>query len=83
MPATHGNIDLEHQIIDRRKRAFKAALLIGGNSQGDWARRHEINETEVSNVLAGRRQNPIVLGLIYKEIERFRKAASTYMAEAL
>lgn len=83
MQQKHGLSALDRQVVEHRRRAFRAALELGGNTQSSWAVRHGLNDTSISNVLSGRRQSPHILGLIYKEIDRARKIAPTYMAEAL
>lgn len=58
------------ELLERRKRAFMAALTVQGETQLSWSARHKIDQSDVSKTLAGRIFNARILGLIYIEIER-------------
>lgn len=71
MRVRHGSeAAVPRELLERRKRAFMAALTLRGDTQSSWAARHKIDQGEVSRTLSGRGHSARVLGLIYLEIER-------------
>lgn len=64
--------------IEARKRKFMAALALQDETRLSWATKHNLDQSDVSKILAGKRGNARILGLIYQEIE---KAWGTLMGD--
>lgn len=80
----HGeSLTIDQRIVQRRRRAFMAALTVQGETQITWAAKHDTTQSAVSKVLSGRIASARILGLIYLEIGRAAKVASKAMEIAL
>lgn len=83
MKREHGEPETaEQRVIQRRRRAFAAALAATGETQSTWAAKHHLSQQIVSGVLIGRETSARVLGLIYTEINRAMTTAPDVLEAA-